>query len=202
MKEKFDIAFRALGSDVHCRCDPSGGMVLCGYCAIHDALKSARKYINDLENQLAAAPRVIGGIVLRGDETELDLSGMDITDLTPLKGMQLEVLYLGNTPVSDLTSLKGMPLEWLYLGNTQVADLTSLQGMSLEKLYLEGTPVSDLTPLQGMPLTWLDLDNTQVADLTPLTGMPLEVLDLEGTPAARKPRPEWLPESCVVYGLE
>ena len=72
-------------------------------------------------------------------------------------------LNLDNTNVSDLTPLKGMPLKVLWLINTNVSDLTPLKGMPLEELDLVNTNISDLTPLKGMPLEWLDLAGTPAA---------------------------------------
>jgi len=99
-------------------------------------------------------------------------------------------LNLRDTQVSDLTPLEGMQLEMLFLSSTQVSDLTPLAGIQLEWLDLDSTQVSDLTPLAGMPLEWLNLEDSQVIDLTPLVGLPLRWLDLNGTPAAKKPLPK------------
>ena len=104
-----------------------------------------------------------------------------LADLTPLKGLPLQVLNFSNTPVSDLSPLRGMPLAHLVCSGTRVSDLSPLQGIPLRLLVAEDLEVSDLTPLRGMPLTWLGLYRTQVSDLSPLRGMPLEYLNLTGT---------------------
>ena len=79
---------------------------------------------------------------------ELNLSGTKVTDLTPIKDMQLTRLDVGRTKVNDLSPLKGMPLGYLAI---------------------DGTPVSDLSPLRGMPLTAINLaDCAKVTDLSPL----------------------------------
>ena len=99
--------------------------------------------------------------------TELDLSGSDIADLEPLRG-------LGS-------------LEWLDLSGTPVTDLEPLRGLgSLQTLYLRGTPVVDLAPLATLKnLEYLDLDSTQVTDLEPLRGLgSLQKLYLTGTPVS------------------
>lgn len=104
-----------------------------------------------------------------------------ITDISPLKGLPLEVLGLAGNPVADLSPLSGMPLLELDLERTQVANLSPLSGMPLRSLWLNQTPVSDLRPLAGAPLTQLSLLGTQVADISPLAGMPLESLWLNET---------------------
>jgi hypothetical protein len=67
---------------------------------------------------------------------------------------------------------------------------------------LSGTPVSDIAPLESMPLKRLWLAGTPVSDIAPLEGMPLKRLWLAGTPAAKHPLPEWIPDECVIVGLD
>jgi hypothetical protein len=72
-----------------------------------------------------------------------------LTDLSPLKGMQLTSFSCGHTPVADLSPLKGMPLVALGCHSTRVADLSPLKGMKLEKFSCSQSPVADLSPPQG-----------------------------------------------------
>lgn len=60
------------------------------------------------------------------------LAGM-VSDLKPLKGMQLVKLTLSVNPVSDLMPFKGMPLEWITIQGTTIIDLVPVQGMPLRK---------------------------------------------------------------------
>jgi serine/threonine protein kinase len=119
-----------------------------------------------------------------GGKLSLDLSGGQISDLAPLKGMRLSALSLQRcTQLRDLSPLQGMPLTWLNLCDcNQVRDLTPLQGMPLTYLNLAGcSQVRDLAPLKGMPLTRLDMAQLgQVQDLGPLEGMHLAYLNLAG----------------------
>jgi len=86
----------------------------------------------------------------------------------------------GCTEVTDLSPLEGMPLTRLTLGNSsggvKVKDLRPLTGMPLTSLNLSRCGhISDLTPLQGMPLTKLGLSLcVRVHDLTALRGLKLE----------------------------
>jgi serine/threonine protein kinase/Leucine-rich repeat (LRR) protein len=105
-----------------------------------------------------------------------------LSDLSPLAGMRLEVLYAIQTQVSDLTPLAGMPLAILRIEWTQVSDLSPLTGMRLTELNIDATKVTDLSPLAGMPLTSLLLNFTRVSDLSPLQGMSLTWLELLETP--------------------
>ena len=81
-----------------------------------------------------------------------------LADLSPLKGMKLEVLQLRCTQVSDLVPLAEMKLVYLSCSFTKVSDLSPLTGMGLVTLYVNGTKVTDLSPLKGMPLkvVWCD----------------------------------------------
>ena len=121
-----------------------------------------------------------------------------LSDLSPLKGMKLDVLAFGQTPVSDLSPLEGMslwelrcsktrvsdlsPLKRNYVGNldigsTLVSDLSPLVGMRLKSLAISSTPVSDLSPLKGMSfLKELQCDDTPISDLSPLEGMKLTTI--------------------------
>ncbi len=113
---------------------------------------------------------------LRGLDFASGPNGGWLADLSPLKGVKLTDLDLGNTQVSDLSPLKDMKLRGLNLAHTHVTDLSPLSGMKLTYLCCYDTPVSDLTPLKDMKLNVLLADVTSVSDLTPLKGMKLTVL--------------------------
>jgi len=73
---------------------------------------------------------------------EIDLSGLPVSDLSPLTGLHVASLNLDNTKVADLGPLRGMPLVSLELRGTIVKDLSPLRGMSLKLLAINGCPVS------------------------------------------------------------
>jgi Leucine-rich repeat (LRR) protein len=97
-----------------------------------------------------------------------------VSDLSPLQGMAMTQLSFSDTNVSDISPLKGMPFECLCFWGTKVSDLSPLQGMKLTKLDFSSTPVTDLSALNGMPLRELFFSWTGVSDVSPLEGMPLE----------------------------
>lgn len=82
----------------------------------------------------------------------LTFKDMPLSDLSPLEGLELEMINLQGTQVTDLSPLKGMRLKYLDLGETPVSDLSPLKGIPLVELYLNDTPITDLSPLKGMPL--------------------------------------------------
>jgi internalin A len=114
----------------------------------------------------------------------VDLGMTQVTDLSPLTDMQLELLILENTPVSDISVVKGMPLSTLKLQNTKVTDFTPLVGLPLEQLNLLNLPFSDLSLLKDMPLNTLWLTGTQIQGLTDLPKSNLVSLDLANTKVA------------------
>jgi internalin A len=107
--------------------------------------------------------------------TSLDLDGMEIKDLTPLKDLTaLKRLSLQRTHVSNLEPLKGLTsLQELNLGHTQVSNLDPLKDLTaLVRLNLQRTQVSHLEPLKGLTsLQQLDLRATVASNLEPLKGL-------------------------------
>jgi len=111
----------------------------------------------------------------------LDLRESGVTDLSPLAGLALQVLYAEQTGVVDLEPLRGMPLVELSLSDSPVENIDALRGMPLESLRLVNTKVRDVSPLRGAPLRELWLNNTPVVDISALAGAPLISLTVEGT---------------------
>ena len=113
----------------------------------------------------------------KGQVLGVQLPQCGITDLSPLKGMQLMQVDLQGCPVQSIEDLAGMPIQALYLDSTVVSDLSALKGMStLQVLYADNTGISDISPLQGLPITELNLVGTGITDLKALAGMPLRQL--------------------------
>ena len=119
---------------------------------------------------------------VRGKIRVANLLGVDVADISPLKGLQLQSLDLtNNKQVSDISTLEGMPLLALYLEGTSVTDLTPLEGMPLENLWLGHCQIEDISPLAGMQLKELNLFNTRVKDISVVADMPLNTLWLKET---------------------
>ncbi len=112
--------------------------------------------------------------------TSLILSNTRVSDISFLKGMALRLIGLDGTLVSDISILKGMPLTQLSLNNTRVSDINALKDMPLNILWLSSSNVSDISVLKGMHLNTLSIQSTKVSDITALKGMPVETLVLDG----------------------
>ncbi len=105
-----------------------------------------------------------------------------LSDIAPLRGMQLRELNISGTQVKDISVLMGMPLAKLNLANTKIMDINVLKGMAVSDLNIEGIKIRDISVLRTMPLKLLNLNNTEVGDLAPLKGnLSLEYLSLVRT---------------------
>lgn len=97
----------------------------------------------------------------------LDLSDMDLSDISPLNNLvDLKELDLRNTRVSDVYYLSTLvKLEKLDLQGTDVSDIHYLRYLeNLEELNLKDTDVSDVSPLDTLiNLEELNLEDTQVS---------------------------------------
>jgi internalin A len=144
---------------------------------------------------------VIKGYRIRKDETELDLSKMNLkdADIQPLSQLtNLRYLWLNNNDISDITPLTGLTkLKYLNLReNTRNSDLWPLNGLrdlerldlsenyitevwpvsslsNLKELYLGGNGISDVASLGVLSnLKKLELHNNQhISDITNFAGL-------------------------------
>ncbi|HWA99348.1 MAG TPA: hypothetical protein VG713_12685, partial [Pirellulales bacterium] len=108
-----------------------------------------------------------------------------LTDLSPLSDIKsLQALKIDTMNVADLTPLKGLQLQSLSLGNDRVADLSALTDMiSLKTLACEYQPLADASPIRGLSLETLSFTGTKVTDLSPLRGSTtLKNLTMRRTP--------------------
>lgn len=107
-----------------------------------------------------------------GDIQELNLEGLEITDLEPIRGMtNLQMLWLYDTKVTELEPIRDLTnLQKLSLQKTHVTDLEPIRGLTnLMLIYLDSTQVVELEQLRGLTmLQELSLDYTHVTNLEPI----------------------------------
>ncbi len=107
------------------------------------------------------APTIENGVV-----TQLKFFTEHVTDISPVRaliGLKSLSCSSGNGQLSDLSPLQGMQLTSLHVRHTQVFDLSPLKGMPLHELSCENTPVSDLLPLAGVPTLYtLSVKSTKI----------------------------------------
>ena len=99
------------------------------------------------------------------------------------EGHEADDLYCDRTQVSDLSPLKGMQLTDLDCCDTKVSDLSPLKDMKLTYWTAADTPVSDLSPLKDMKLT--NLNCCDHAGVRPVAAEGHEA-DAPGLRAARR----------------
>ncbi|MDX1682219.1 MAG: serine/threonine-protein kinase, partial [Phycisphaeraceae bacterium] len=97
-----------------------------------------------------------------GPVYRLNLSGLGLEAIGPLRRLPLASLDLSDNPVDSLEPLMGRMLVELDLENTDVVDLWPLDGMPLRRLNILGTSVRDLTPLHRVPLKELVVSPAQI----------------------------------------
>lgn len=121
------------------------------------------------------------GVVRLDSPSRLFIEGANLRDISPVRAMPgLFNLVCLTEHLSDLSPLRGMDLEGLEMGRAAVSDLSPLEGMKLNHLAIVGNPVTDLWPLRGMPLKDLQIAFTGVTDLSPLKGIGLRILNCQG----------------------
>jgi Leucine-rich repeat (LRR) protein len=117
---------------------------------------------------------------LQGLEFHLvNISGTQVSDLTPLVGMPLRRFRGNHSRVSDLSLVKDVPC--LVIDESLVSDLTPLAGRKIEILSMGGTAVTNLEPLRTTSITGLLLNDTGVSSLEALKGKPMDALAISET---------------------
>ncbi len=108
----------------------------------------------------------------------LDLSGNNITDISPLAGLDLGCLFISNNSISNLWPLSGMTNLYMLIlegnplsGTGALKPLAGLTGMRL--LYLSECEITDVAPLaelyENAPLLdTIILDRNPVEDYDPI----------------------------------
>ena len=114
--------------------------------------------------------------------SHLDLGGLELTDLSALRGLRPVSLDIRHNRIADLGPLAGMPLRYLDCQNNQIDDLGPLGAMPLVDLNASHNRISDVTALAKLPLESLSLNNNQVSDLAPIAQPALRRLYLDHNP--------------------
>ena len=102
--------------------------------------------------------------------------GNQVSDLSPIAGLTgLRLLFLNDNPISDISLLKGLNLNRLQLNNTLVSDLSPVRSLTnLTHLVVQDTLVTDLSPVAGLInlryITFTDGEG-KISDISPLAGL-------------------------------
>jgi hypothetical protein len=127
-----------------------------------------------------------------GNGLFLDLSNMNIIDLTPLEYIDnidyyeyIKTLYLNNNQIEDISHLKNFnQLNYLFLNNNQIEDISILQNFNnLIELDLSNNVIIDISSLQNLNnLRYLSLNDNQIKDIRKLRLIIPNLRELNWTP--------------------
>jgi Leucine-rich repeat (LRR) protein len=107
----------------------------------------------------------------------LNISGLGLKTLAPLKGMSLVFLDCSSNQIDSLEPLTGMELEYLSCSNNKIETLEPIKDLTLKDLNCSGNKIQDLSPLGRIrTLKYLDFSENDVSVLEPLRDLPLERL--------------------------
>lgn len=113
---------------------------------------------------------------LRGLEHAVNLqilranNNPQITDLTPLWELPLQVALLERVGASSISALLDSPVRILHLDNSQISNLHGIEKLSdLSDLRIAQTDISDMAGLASLAaLDILDFRSTRIQDMRPL----------------------------------
>jgi len=105
-----------------------------------------------------------------------------VTSIAALRGLPLEVLYLGGCRIKDLSPIKGLPLKTLDIRDTDIEDLTAINAMDIETLNISRCRVKELGVLRTLRhLRRFNANGIRAYDFKALTDRDLVELDLSDT---------------------
>ncbi len=114
---------------------------------------------------------------------ELFISGTQVSDLSPLAGMPLRNFDIGESRVTDITPLARMPLQRIVLSGA-VTDISALRGAPLEVLLINparGRGPSDFSVLRDMPLRELIVPGGEFSDLRLIEGKAMTIVTIDSS---------------------
>ena len=130
------------------------------------------------------------------------LKNTRVKDLTPLKGLKIEVLDISNTPVEDISFLRALPpigdgnnmfrvMEVLDLSRAKIKDFSPLKGMLFQELGLFGYKLDDWTFLSSIESDSFYLNDTNIKSLKPLEGKKIHGVSIDNTQVSKIPKFDW-----------
>ena len=119
---------------------------------LRKALPNCSVYADEPEEEVREIQ--LGGRSFPSDVTELNLGGLDLTDISALSACRkLEKLDLRDNKISDISALVELPeLKWLCIWNNEVEDINPLLSLgALEHLDADQNKISDISVLEYLP---------------------------------------------------
>lgn len=122
-----------------------------------------------------------------GAMSDLYFNNNSITSLVGLENISvLNGLHLENNNISDLTPIKNLSFDQIYLGNNNLTDISLLNIDSNTRwVELQNNNISDISVFSGFNnYTIIDLSNNNISDFSPLSSYTsVGNLTLSGNPA-------------------
>ena len=124
---------------------------------------------------------------------------MPIRSLEALRGLPLRDLRLVNLPaLQDLSPLREVPLQTLWVSHCPIKSFALLGNMQLEELVLERVPNGGFAFLSGLRLKSLHIRSPGFTDLRLLESMPLRVVwETSSLPARCRTTSAWITSAAV-----
>ena len=101
----------------------------------------------------------------------LELSGNEITDLSPIADLGLlQSLTLTSNKIEDISPLAELKrLQYIELSDNPISVITPISGLeALNSAYLSGNMINDISAVKNLQKLWtLDLADNVVSDLSP-----------------------------------
>lgn len=148
--------------------------------------------LDNKNNDPEGSIKEIGALASFKNLKTLKISLNNITDLSPLAEMNLEVFYSmnGNSKITDFSPLAGSTamLDLAILGNENINDsnIGFIDGMTnMELIWIQGAPqLTDISAVTNFSkLVKLDFTNCNISDLSPAAGLKnLKEVFLKGNP--------------------
>ena len=137
-----------------------------------------RKFLASRRESLgeATARKLLRFVARTPTNGMLDIEGLGLTDLEPLRGLELVELRCGSNRLTSLEPLRGMALRNLQCHDNRLTRIEPLRDMPLKRLDLSDNRIDDLSALKGTPLDILDVSGNRIESLEPLRGMALSSL--------------------------
>jgi len=117
--------------------------------------------------------RAIEGIEAFPHLTYVDVSGNEITDISPLTKTRLGELYCGNNPFKNIEDLGSLPLTMLGLKGSKLTSTDWLKNLSnMTSLSVEECGLQSLEFVQSLKqLEVLRAQDNAIVDMSPLSSM-------------------------------
>jgi serine/threonine protein kinase len=126
-----------------------------------------------------------------------------VTNLEPLRNSKLIDLDVSGCQISDIEPLRGNHLVSLSLASNRIKNIEPLSGSPLKQLSITDNQVQDISPLKGLSLSHFYMVRNQISDLEPLRGMPLTDLDCTDNPIqSLKPFLDQPPPRMFFYNID